>query len=99
MVLLTMTPSIVEALGKLDAPKPTQQSETADSDEPTESSHILTEEPSLDNPEVGKPIYHGQIIQLWQQLRAQSESHPLEQLLRGANIYIPPSPPKPEPVS
>jgi TMEM199 family protein len=84
MVLLTMTPSIVEALKLLDV-----STLTSDQDK----------EPSLTNGEPGKPISHGQIIDVWKQLRANGiQTYTLEGLLRSATVYIPPPPPKPEPV-
>lgn len=87
MVLLTMTPSIVEAVQKLEGGDSSRsQDETAT-------------EPTLTDPAVGKPISHGQIIDLWKRLRANGHSgQSLEGLLRGAAIYSPPPPPKPEPV-
>lgn len=46
----------------------------------------------------GKPISHGQIVDLWKKLASDDGSHSLERLLRGAQVYIPPPQPKPEPV-
>ncbi|PKS11201.1 hypothetical protein jhhlp_002962 [Lomentospora prolificans] len=92
MVLLTMTPSIVEGLQTLDdlplgAP--------AVEDDKTTTSN----EPSLEAPTVGKPISHAQILDLWKKLRENDgKKYSLESLLRGACVYIPPPPPKPEPV-
>ncbi|CAM1508973.1 Fc.00g027120.m01.CDS01 [Cosmosporella sp. VM-42] len=95
MVLLTITPSIVEALRKFQQPQ--ESRETIETDE-EESPAQNTDEPSLENPEVGKPISHGQIIDLWNQLKASGDSAcSLERLLRGANVYMPPPPPKSEP--
>ncbi|KAF4126197.1 Endoplasmic reticulum-based factor for assembly of V-ATPase [Geosmithia morbida] len=84
MVLLTMTASMVESLGHI-APGPELCSDEAS--------------PSLDQPAVGKPIAHSQIINLWKQLKtcADAPSISLEKLLVGAVVYIPPPPPKPEP--
>lgn len=96
MVLLTMTPFLVEVLNKRHTPTRSQECETSTSDE-TPNEKAPASEPSLDEPEVGKPILHTQILEIWRELQAQSESHSLEQLLRGADIYIPPPPPKPEP--
>jgi TMEM199 family protein len=57
-------------------------------------------EPSLENPKVGNPISHGQVIDLSKQMKAQGLSpYGLEILLKGARVYIPPPPPKKEPVS
>lgn len=57
-------------------------------------------EPSLQHPQVGNPISHGQVIELsrlWKAANVQSRT--LEVLLQGSRIYIAPVPPKPEPVS
>ncbi|ETS73504.1 hypothetical protein PFICI_14450 [Pestalotiopsis fici W106-1] len=87
MVLLTMTATIVEVMKQLDD-KPVDSHEE---DSPSE-------EPSLAHPAVGKPITHGQIINVWKQSRGEgSLGCSLENLLRGATIYVPPPPPKPEP--
>ncbi|ROT42014.1 hypothetical protein SODALDRAFT_5245 [Sodiomyces alkalinus F11] len=94
MVRLTITPSIVEGLKKL------RQNNTRDDCEPSTDiqPNAPDSEPSLLNPKVGKPITHGQIIHLWQQLRAAEEKDfSLETLLRGSQVYMPPPPPKPEP--
>ncbi|KAF7552534.1 hypothetical protein G7Z17_g4252 [Cylindrodendrum hubeiense] len=90
-----MTPSIVEAL-TLETPKRKQPTQT--DDEPTPSPQASAAEPSLTDPKAGNPISHGQIVDLWKNLKSQGDSSPsLEQLLRGASIYIPTPPPKPEP--
>ncbi|KAH7237679.1 endoplasmic reticulum-based factor for assembly of V-ATPase-domain-containing protein [Fusarium redolens] len=95
MVLLTMTSSIVEALSIVEL---TETPELEDHDETEEESQSPTKEPSLDDPKLGNPISHSQIVDLWKQLKAQGNSnYTLEQLLRGASVYIPPPPPKPEP--
>lgn len=95
MVRLTMTPSIVEGLKRLNAKNTRENSEIST---PVESD-VPKSEPSLLDPEVGKPITHSQIIHLWQQLRAMGESdYSLEALLRGSQVYTPPPPPKPAPV-
>ena len=58
------------------------------------------EEPSLLNPKLGNPISHGQVIDLSRKLKAQNLSPSnLDTLLRGARIYVPTRPPKPEQVS
>ncbi|KAI0018211.1 endoplasmic reticulum-based factor for assembly of V-ATPase-domain-containing protein [Xylariomycetidae sp. FL0641] len=96
MVLLTMTPSIVEALKTLEKRESPEHRQT----DKAESDSSESKEPCLSDPEVGKPISHGQIINLWKQLKEgqeESASTSLEELLRGANIYVPPPPPKPEP--
>ncbi|KAF4443358.1 hypothetical protein FACUT_1415 [Fusarium acutatum] len=96
MVLLTMTSSILEALSIAEATE-TPQIEDHDETEEQESQQS-TQEPTLDDPKFGNPISHGQIVDLWKQLKAQGNSNfTLEQLLRGASVYIPPPPPKPEP--
>ncbi|KAH6896694.1 endoplasmic reticulum-based factor for assembly of V-ATPase-domain-containing protein [Thelonectria olida] len=95
MVLLTMTPSIVEAVALFEAPVPRQ---TDDSDDGTGSTQPNTTEPSLESPAVGNPIAHGQIVDLWKKAKSGGESsHSLEELLRGAVVYIPPPPAKKEP--
>ena len=83
MVLLTMTPSIVEGLKSL--PKKHEASQP---------------DPSLEDPSVGKPIAHSQVVNLWHQLKNDKDSTPssLENLLRGSRIYVAAPPPKPEPV-
>ncbi|OAQ71826.1 ATPase, vacuolar ER assembly factor, Vma12 [Purpureocillium lilacinum] len=91
MVLLTMTPSIVDGLRKVEAEQDEGRRATAQS---KDASAAASSEPSLEDPAVGKPISHGQIVDLWQKLRPSSN---LEQLLQGARVYIPPPPPKPEP--
>lgn len=82
-----MTSSIVEGLQRAQANEETNQ--------PADDT-----EPSLIEPEIGKPIAHRQIIQLSRSLR-QAENpcdFTLEKLLRGSEVYTPPPPPKPEPV-
>ncbi|VBB81933.1 Putative protein of unknown function [Podospora comata] len=88
MVLLTMTPSIVEALQIWDnLGYPSKDKLQAGKDDP-----------GLDDAAVGKPILHSQIIELWLILRdAGHEEHTLENMLKGAWVYVPPPPPKPEP--
>ncbi|KAI1441259.1 endoplasmic reticulum-based factor for assembly of V-ATPase-domain-containing protein [Annulohypoxylon stygium] len=94
MVLLTMTSSIVEAIKVLE--------EGAVDDIPQDDKHNSNlkgdGEPPLKDPEVGKPISHGQIIDIWRSLKDKQDPVPiLEDLLRGATVYVPPPPPKPEP--
>lgn len=96
MVLLTMTPSIVEAITRLGEIKiNTNVTQTSEgSSNPTSDV-----EPSLKDPSVGNPISHGQIMDIWNRFKNEDENPiRLEQLLRGATVYIPPPPPKPEPV-
>jgi hypothetical protein len=60
----------------------------------------VSSEPSLSNPKLGNPISHGQVIDLWKELKARSpRPRTLDSLLRGTQVYIPPREPKPEPVS
>lgn len=85
-----MTPSIVEGLKQLPQSLDTTSSNTE-----------VQSQPPLDEPAVGKPISHGQVIDLWKALKsleAASARISLEQLLRGSQVYVPPPPPKPEPV-
>ncbi|CAG7554748.1 unnamed protein product [Fusarium equiseti] len=97
MVLLTMTSSIVEALATVE-PTETPENEDHDSENETQESSQPPNEPSLEDPQIGKPISHGQIVDLWKRSKAQDNTnYTLEQLLRGASVYIPPPPPKPEP--
>lgn len=69
--------------------------------DPTETTNNQNStEPSLENPKVGNPVSHRQVIDLWKQLKASKISPcSLDIFLRGARVYIPPPPPKPEPVS
>ncbi len=96
MVLLTMTPSIVEALNQLSK---TNIGDVAKSHEGNSNMNDNVE-PSLEDPSIGKPISHGQIIDIWTTLKASEggDKIKLEELLRGATVYIPPPPPKPEQV-
>jgi TMEM199 family protein len=67
-------------------------------------------EPSLDAPQIGKPISHGQVIELSKALRDHLGQSPeggasdrvsceLADLLRHSQVYFDPPEPKPEPVS
>lgn len=88
MVLLTITPSIAEALKK-------RTEATGDS----AKEELQDGEPNLENPSVGDPISHDQIIDIWKDLRSRGHRNcRLETLLRGAKVYVPPPPPKAEPV-
>lgn len=94
MVLLTMTPSVVEGLARSKSSR--EESHGPDKEQPAD----CTDEPSLDSPAAGQPISHGQIVDLCRKLReAGDNEYTLETLLRGAKIYVAPPPPKPEPVS
>ncbi|KAK3984241.1 endoplasmic reticulum-based factor for assembly of V-ATPase-domain-containing protein [Cladorrhinum sp. PSN332] len=88
MVLLTMTPSIVEGLELYN------ESES----ESTQAPEARKDEPSLKKPAVGNPISHAQIVDLWTALRnGGHKQYQLEGLLKGARVHVPPPPPKPEP--
>lgn len=89
MVLLTVTPSILEALKILNNEAGSQ---------PTLLSH--GDEPSLDDAAIGNPISHSQIVDIWTTLKnAGHDGYTLEMLLKGSRVYVPPPPRKPEPVS
>ncbi|KAL6892824.1 endoplasmic reticulum-based factor for assembly of V-ATPase domain-containing protein [Trichoderma longibrachiatum] len=101
MVLLTMTPSIVDALKLLDDLRTTDEpGNDANEQQPnTESSSPSSPASSLE-PAVGNPISHSDIIDIHKKLKASQSPAPkysLEQLLQGSRVYIPPPPPKPEP--
>lgn len=100
MVLLTMTPSIVEAIATSNEVVPQQQEQGQSPKVEVEVEVETHDEPSLDEPAVGKPISHGQIVHLWKRLKAHDAGRgnfSLEGLLRGAKVYTPPPAPKPEP--
>ncbi|CAJ2509306.1 Uu.00g143320.m01.CDS01 [Anthostomella pinea] len=88
-----MTASIVEALKLLE--------NRSDSNfQPNKSDSTATKEPSLDDPALGKPISHGQIIDTWEHFKSTGHDEiTLEGLLGGASIYVPPPPQKPEPTN
>lgn len=101
MVRLTMTASIVEGLQYLAEARPAEDTEKTTEPEGStaESTRGASSEPSLDDPAVGKPISHGQILDLWRSLQREGVvGFPLERLLQSAQVYNPPPPPKPEPV-
>jgi hypothetical protein len=57
-------------------------------------------EPSLQDPKVGKPISHLQVLDLSHKLKnSNAIPYHLDILLRGSHVYIPPPPPKPEPTA
>lgn len=97
MVLLTMTAASVAAVQeciKLGLENVIEPKSTA--------------EASLKDPGVGKPISHGQLIDISRHLKNRYQTaneeglqapYHLDELLRGSKIYIPPPPPKKEPVS
>lgn len=89
MVLLTLTPLAKSAVELYN-----QSSDHKHDDS--------SSDPSLSEPTVGTPVSHAQLIQIARYLR---ESHlpnkndfRLDALLKGANIYVPPPKPKPQPV-
>ena len=89
MVLLTLTPaakSAVELYNQL----------------PGEKDHVSTSDSSLSEPTIGAPVSHAQLIQVARCLREtdipNKNDFRLDALLKGANIYVPPPKPKPQPV-
>ncbi|OAA59607.1 ATPase, vacuolar ER assembly factor, Vma12 [Niveomyces insectorum RCEF 264] len=110
MVLLTMTPSMVEGLKRIQVEQATGREDgdeaicsTTANDEDDEDDE---DEPPVDlgDPAVGRPISHRQVLQLWKTLsnrpqKTAADSHraTLEALLVGAAVYVPPPPPKPQP--
>lgn len=93
MVLLTMTASLVEAIETLET-KTLAKLQNEENTNPESDS-----EPHLRNAATGNPISHGQILDIWQQLKGrEGTDFTLEKLLQGATVYIRPPPPKPEPV-
>ena len=55
--------------------------------------------PGLNIPKEGNPISHNQVIALWRSLKSTKNApFSLEGLLRGAQVYSPPPPPRAEPV-
>lgn len=107
MVLLTMTPLMVKTIN---------ERKVAGSSLDTRPGQAkLTDEPSLEEPAVGKPISHSQVIEMAKVISGHrhtsheldadtsQESHTgvvrLEELLRGSKVYVPPPKPKAEPVT
>lgn len=102
MVLLIMTTAVVDALRRVEGVEAKDGDATHKSDGVTadDTNHGATDaEPDLNAPAAGKPISHGQIVHLWQRLQTSDHAVSLERLLRGSHIYVPPPPPKAEPVS
>ncbi|KAI0460592.1 endoplasmic reticulum-based factor for assembly of V-ATPase-domain-containing protein [Xylaria acuta] len=94
MVLLTMTPPMVEALLVLGH---SGDPHDAASDK-ARSNDTELEEPCMKEPAVGNPISHGQILKTIKTLKAKGHvGFRLEEMLRGSSLYVPPPPPKPEP--
>ncbi|KAI1260239.1 endoplasmic reticulum-based factor for assembly of V-ATPase-domain-containing protein [Xylariaceae sp. FL1019] len=96
MVLLRMTASVVEAIM-------ISKSTNVEVEPPADVNSAVApdlRDPSLENPAVGKPISHGQIVDVWKRLGEKGKTdYSLEQLLRGSTIYVPPPPPKAEPTN
>ncbi|KAK1994898.1 hypothetical protein LX36DRAFT_660139 [Colletotrichum falcatum] len=109
MVQLTVTPSIADGLQRLaearccrdksDASKPDKAAQESISDGPATSVPTANaKDPTLQRPAVGNPVTHGQVLDLWRDLKSEGiDGFSLEGLLRGACVYIPAPPPKPEP--
>ncbi|KAK8035774.1 hypothetical protein PG991_001847 [Apiospora marii] len=92
-----MTSSIVEALRDVHGSEGAPAIDDSKLEEASAKATTadVSSEPSLDDAAAGKPISHGQIIDLWKQLRSLDHSkYSLEDLLRGATVYIPPPPPE-----
>jgi len=91
MVRLTMSTAMVAAINHL--------SKTKEAAAPAITS---PDEPSLEDPAVGKPITHSQIMAISRALREITDpadrQYDLDSLLRGSRVYIDPPKPKPEPV-
>jgi hypothetical protein len=104
MVLLTMTVAMVHAVEEFLAWKMT---------DPLSCEYLRhtpdCDEPDLNDPKIGKPISHGQLIDIsgallkhWRphgDVAGGREPFRLDYLLRGSTIYVPPAKRKPEPVS
>lgn len=96
MVLLTMTPVLVAAVDQYQAVRSKEE----------EYATTSATEPDLSSPAVGKPISHGQIMDISRHLRnhasssqdSTAPSYNLDVLLRGSHVYIAPAQPKAEPV-
>lgn len=100
MVRLTMTKALVVALDYCSK-----------ADDNTLLLIFHENEPLLDDPALGNPITHSQVLALSKQLRQHAEdasnaaklklehvAYDLDSLLRGSEVYIEPPKPKPEPV-
>ena len=97
MVRLTTTPAILRALEELQDKGRVPEAEEG------------TSEPSLNQPAIGNPITHGQIIAISKTLKEikanttndhgdKNVPYHLEDLLRGSKVYVEPPKPKAEPV-
>ncbi|GAO13517.1 hypothetical protein UVI_02016070 [Ustilaginoidea virens] len=93
-----MTRPIVDGIRKLQQVRASDD-ERLDTEAPDSSSRRQShDEPTLQQPAVGNPISHGQVIDLWRKLQPGDDaSCSLEQLLRGSRVYAPPAPPKTQP--
>jgi len=86
-----MTPRIVTGLQSLSRAGNSQKAATRpqDSDD---------HEPSLEDPALGKPVSHSQIVDVWKALNGIGHNDcTLEELLKGSKVYLPPPAPKSEP--
>jgi hypothetical protein len=93
MVLLTMTPRIVTGLQSLSRAGNSQKAATR-------PQNCNGHEPSLEDPAIGKPVSHSQIVGIWKALNdIGHKDYTLEELLKGSKVYVPPPAPKSEPVS
>lgn len=89
MVLLTLTPAAKSAVELYNQLSDQKYDDT-------------TSDPSLSEPTIGAPVSHTQLIQIARFLRKShlpnKNDFRLDALLKGANIYVPPPKPKPQPV-
>ena len=93
MVLLTMTPRVVTGLQSLSRAGNSQKAAT----QPRNSDD---HEPSLEDPAIGYPVSHSQIVDIWKSLNdIGHKDYTMEELLKGSKVYVPPPAPKSEPVS
>ncbi len=99
MVLLTMTPAMVDAI---------REYRSLIESDPVMASTKLDDELPGEDAAVGNPISHGQVVDLSRTLLEHFKSHEmpsdverfhLDRLLRGSKLYVPPAKPKAEPVS
>lgn len=95
MVLLTITPAAKAALSEYcERQKDVDEGYSDEAKERREK---------LSTAEIGSPIEHHELVEasrfLVQNSQGVAQKWRLDTLLKGANIYQPPPPPKPEPVS
>jgi TMEM199 family protein len=98
MVLLTMTPAIVAAVNEYNDSATPEKSHVEEADVVVD-----LKEPTLESPALGRPISHGQIVDISRRLRSSNSTssrvqYNLETLLRGSRVYSAPPVPKKEPV-